>query len=135
MTTIEIAVRSYELDALGHVNQAVYHQYAELARIASVEASGLPIADFLTAGYAAVLLESHITFRRELRAGDTVTVSCETKFGAGKTFRAEQKITKLDGTLSAELSCTLGLMDLRERRLVADPRATLESLGADPDAM
>lgn len=134
-TTIEIAVRSYELDALGHVNQAVYHQYAEIARIAAVTASGLTFDDFMRYGIAAVMLESHITFRRELRAGDIVTVNCHTKFGDGKTFRMDQQIVKADGTLSAELTSTLGLMDLSARRLVPDPRAKLQSLGANPDLM
>ena len=134
-TTIEIAVRSYELDALGHVNQAVYHQYAELSRIAAVAASGVTFDDFINSGVAAVMLESHITFRRELRAGDVVTVSCNTKFGTGKTFRMDQQIVKVDGTLSAELTSTLGLMDLRARRLVPDPRSAFQSLGANPDLM
>ena len=124
-------MRSFELDALGHVNQAVYHQYAELARQAAVEEAGGTFDGLLEAGIAPVLLESHINFRRELRARDVVEVSCDTKFGTGKTFRMDELITKLDGTLAAEISCTLGMMDLRARKLVADPRAALESLGVD----
>lgn len=131
VSSIRITVRSFELDALGHVNQAVYHQYGELGRQAAVEAAGGNFDDLIASGVAPVLLESHITFRRELRGRDIVDVSCDTKFGAGKTFRMEQSITKLDGTLAAELSCTLGMMDLRERKLVIDPRAALEAVGVD----
>lgn len=134
-TTIELAVRSYELDALGHVNQAVYHQYAELSRMAAVAASGITFDDFIRSGVAPVMLESTITFRRELRAGDVVTVCCDTKFGPGKTFHMHQQILKPDGTLSAELTSTLGIMDLVARRLVPDPRTTFASLGANPDLM
>ena len=35
-----IEVRGYELDALGHVNHAVYHQYAEVARMKGFVAAG-----------------------------------------------------------------------------------------------
>jgi len=83
----------------------------------------------IAGGIAPVLLEAQISFRRELRAGDVVDVSCDTKFGAGKTFRMEQLITKLDGTLAAEISCTLGMMDLRARKLLVDPRAALRPWG------
>jgi acyl-CoA thioester hydrolase len=131
VTSIRIPVRSVELDALGHVNQSVYHQYGERARQAAVEHAGGRFDELVAGGVAPVLLESHISFRRELRAEDVVDVSCATKFGTGKTFRMEHQITKLDGTLAAEISCTLGMMDLRARKLVADPRAALQTLGVD----
>ena len=135
MTSIRISVRSFELDALGHVNQAVYHQYAELARQAAVEAAGGHFDDLVAGGIAPVLLESHVVYRRELRGRDVVDVSCDTKFGTGKTFRMEQSITKTDGTLAAEITCTVGMMDLAARRLVADPRAALEAIGVDTRKM
>jgi acyl-CoA thioester hydrolase len=131
VTRIRITVDDSELDSLGHVNQSVYHKYAERGRQASVEAAGVTFDDLMAANIAPVLLESHIVFRRELRSGDTVDVSSETKFGPGKTFQMTQLITKLDGTLSAELTCTLGMLDLQARRLLPDPRAAFESLGVD----
>lgn len=131
MTSIRISVRSFELDALGHVNQAVYHQYAELGRQAAMEAAGSDFDALVASGIAPVVLETHIVYRRELRGRDVVDVSCDTKFGTGKTFRMEQKITKADGTLAAEITCTVGMMDLAARKLVADPRAALEAVGAD----
>lgn len=135
MTTVRIEVRSYELDALGHVNHAVYHQYGELARVAAMDAAGARLEDFQSQRRGPVLLESHISFRRELRARDVVEVSCEAKFGTGKTFQMRHLITKLDGTVAAEITCTLGIMDLRARRLVADPRTALESMGVDLAAL
>jgi acyl-CoA thioester hydrolase len=52
-------------------------------------------------------------------------------FGSGKTFRMDSTICKLDGTVSAEITCTLGLMDLERRKLVDDPRGHLERGGVD----
>ncbi|WP_033290367.1 acyl-CoA thioesterase [Amycolatopsis jejuensis] len=124
-----LKVRTYELDVLGHVNHAVYHSYGEVARLEAFEASG--DADLRASGLAVVLLESHIVYRRELRAGDEVDVSCDLTFGDGKVFWATNLITKLDGTLSAEIKCTCGLMDLDKRKLVADPRGRFEQAGVD----
>ncbi|HEV2778677.1 MAG TPA: acyl-CoA thioesterase [Actinophytocola sp.] len=126
-----ITVRSYELDALGHVNHAVYHQYAEVARGDAFEAAGCAWDSLFESRTGPVLLESHITFRRELRKGDIVDVSCSAKFGTGKTFQLRQQITKLDGTVAAEITSTVGLMDLDARRLLPDPAAVLERAGVN----
>jgi acyl-CoA thioester hydrolase len=124
-----ISVRGYELDSLGHVNHAVYHQYAEVARQEAFEAAGCRWDNLVAANAGPVLLETHVVFRHELRQGDVVDVSCAAKFGTGKTFLLEQHITKLDGTLAADITCTFGLMDLHARRLLPDPRAALISAG------
>lgn len=127
--TIRIVVRSYELDALGHVNHAVYHQYAEVARVSAFHAAGCDWNRLVVERAAPALLSTTVNFRRELGAGDEVDVSCEIKFGTGKTFEIETMITKADGTLAAEVFCVLGIMDLDARKLFADPRAVLESAG------
>ena len=122
-------MRQYELDALGHVNQAVYHSYAEVSRLEAFEAAGnAKVGEDNT---APVLLESHIVYRRELRGGDVVDITCDTTFGEGKVFWMTSQILKLDGTLSAEVKCTLGVMDLERRKLVADPRGLFERAGLD----
>ncbi|WP_329071998.1 acyl-CoA thioesterase [Amycolatopsis sp. NBC_01480] len=124
-----LKVRQYELDALGHVNQAVYHSYAEVSRLEAFEAAGnTKVGEDNT---APVLLESHIVYRSELRGGDVVDVTCDTTFGEGKVFWMTSRILKLDGTLSAEVKCTLGVMDLERRKLVADPRGLFERAGLD----
>jgi acyl-CoA thioester hydrolase len=129
--SVRIEVRGYELDALGHVNHAVYHQYAEVARTKAFVVAGCDWDALTERRTAPVLLTTTVNFRRELRANDEVDVSCTAKFGDGKTFTLEQLITKADGTLSAEVYCVLGMMDLDARKLHADPRAVLESTGFD----
>ena len=123
-----IKVRHYELDTLGHLNHAVYHSYGEVSRLELMEKAGALNA---ISGFAAVLLESHIVFRREIRAGEELDVTCDVKFGSGKTFSMDTNIYKADGTLAAEITCTLGLMDLERRKLVADPRGRFAEAGAD----
>ncbi|GAA3293761.1 hypothetical protein GCM10020295_16490 [Streptomyces cinereospinus] len=52
--------------------------------------------------------------------------------GRGKTFRIVQQVRTADGTVAAEIEAVSGLMDLKERRLVADPRERFRQLAADP---
>jgi len=133
--SVRIEVRGYELDTLGHVNHAVYHQYAEVARTKAFGAAGCDWDTLMERKTGPVLLSTTVNFRGELRAGDEVDVTCVAKFGTGKTFTLEQLITKADGTPSAEVSCVLGVMDLDARKLFADPRAVLESAGFDPTVL
>lgn len=85
-------------------------------------------------GVGPVTLETTVRYRRELRAGDEVDVSCTFVWTEGKTFRIEQSVRKADGTLAAEVTGVGGLMDLKERRLVADPREYFRALASDPRA-
>ncbi|MEU6559557.1 acyl-CoA thioesterase [Nocardia nova] len=116
-----VTVRGYELDVNGHLNQAVYHQYAEHARWELLRAAGLVPDKMQLSGLGPVVLESTVKYRRELHLCDEITITCECRWGDGKVFWMDQQIRKLDGTVSAEVSVVLGLMDLRARKLVPNP--------------
>ncbi|MFJ3038924.1 MULTISPECIES: acyl-CoA thioesterase [Streptomyces] len=130
--SVPVTVRGYETDTQGHLNQSVYLNYAEHARWSLLQAAGIRQADLVARGVGPVALETTIRFRRELLAGDEVTVTCAFEWSKGKTFRIRQLITKTDGTVAAEVEGVGGLMDLRERRLVADPRQRFKELAAEP---
>ncbi|BET46754.1 acyl-CoA thioesterase [Kitasatospora aureofaciens] len=130
--SVPVTVRGYETDTQGHLNQSVYLNYAEHARWSLLQAAGIRQADLVARGVGPVALETTIRFRRELLAGDEVTVTCAFEWGEGKTFRIRQFITKTDGTVAAEVEGVGGLMDLRERRLVPDPRQRFKELAAEP---
>ena len=132
MFQVRITVRGYELDSLGHLNQAVYLQYAEHARWEILRAAKLTQETLLGSGIAPVVLETTIKYRRELRAGDEVDVSCEFRWGDGRTFGMHQEIRKTDGTLAAELDGVGGLIDLKTRKLVADPRERWKAITPEP---
>ncbi|MFB7617227.1 acyl-CoA thioesterase [Kitasatospora sp. NPDC056181] len=130
--TVRVTVRGYETDAQGHLNQAVYLQYAEYARWEYLQSAGVRQADLLAKGIGPVVLETTVKYRRELRAGDEVDVSCRFVWGGGRTFELVQAITRTDGVLAAEVTCVGGFLDLTERRLVADPREPMLALALDP---
>ncbi|MEU5281259.1 acyl-CoA thioesterase [Streptomyces asoensis] len=130
--SVRITVRGYETDVQGHLNQSVYINYAEHARWSLLQAAGISQAGLAARGVGPVALETTIRYRRELLAGDEVDVTCVFEWGGGKTFRIEQTITKTDGTVSAQLSAVGGLLDLKTRRMVADPQEHFKELAADP---
>ncbi|SNX64895.1 acyl-CoA thioester hydrolase [Streptomyces sp. TLI_55] len=129
---VPVTVRGYETDVQGHLNQSVYLNYAEHARWSLLRAAGITQAGLIGSGVGPVALETTIRYRRELLAGDEVEVSCAFEWGEGKTFRIQQTIRKTDGTVAAEIAAVGGLMDLKERRLVTDPRKYFKELAADP---
>jgi acyl-CoA thioester hydrolase len=131
--SVPVVVRGYETDTQGHLNQAVYLQYAEHARWSMLQKAGIRQQDLLERNLGPVALEVTVRYRRELRAGDEVEVTCAFLWGEGKTFRIEQTILTADGTVAAEVSGVGGLMDLERRRLVPDPRERFTALADAPE--
>ena len=126
-----IKVRLYELDPLGHLNHAVYHSYAEVARIEALDQAARGSTALRDQNVAPVLLASQINYRREIVLGETVEVTAKAKFGTGKTFQMEQNIYKAEDVLAADLTLTIGVMDLDRRKLIQDPRGFFERAGYD----
>ncbi|MDQ0798048.1 thioesterase family protein [Streptomyces sp. B1I3] len=133
--SVDVTVRGYELDTQGHLNQAVYLQYAEHARWELLRDAGVPQEKLLAEGVGPVQLEVTVKYLRELRGGDRVRVSCAFVYGPGKTFEVRQRITKEDGTVAAEIDAVGGVLDLSARRLIADPAGRLASLAEKPELL
>jgi acyl-CoA thioester hydrolase len=130
--SVRVRVRGYELDTQGHLNWAEYLHYAEHARWEFLAAAGITQEGLLATGFGPVVLDVSVQFRRELRGGDEVDVSCAFVFGGGKTFEILQDFRRPDGRVAASLSSTSGLLDLRERRLTDDPARHLRALATNP---
>ena len=130
--SIRIKVRGYEVDTQGHLNQAVYLQYAEQARWELLAAAGIPQDELLATGFGPVVLETRIRYRRELRGGDEVDVGCAFAFDDSKLFQIRQVFRRPDRRITADLTTTGGLLDLTERKLVDDPGARFRALAKDP---
>ncbi|MGW5668294.1 acyl-CoA thioesterase [Micromonospora sp. NPDC003776] len=128
---VRVTVRGYELDTQGHLNQAVYLQYSEHARWECLRAAGISQDRLIASGVGPVALEVTVRYLRELRGGDEVDVSCEFRWGEGKTFQIVQELTRPDGTQVATVTGVGGLLDLSTRRLVPDPRERFRALASD----
>ncbi len=67
-------VRSYELDALGHANHAVYLNWLEQARWDALDAAGLPAAEILRRGWGIHVVRIEVDYRAECRLGDGIRI-------------------------------------------------------------
>lgn len=133
--SLRIAVREYELDTRGHLNQAVYLHYCEYALWEVLLAAGIPGDKLLAGGVGPAQLECTLKFKREVQGGERIDVVCTFEWGTGKTFRLRQDIRKADGTLACEVTGTIGLLDLTRRTLVTDPGGYLRKLAEDPSVI
>jgi acyl-CoA thioester hydrolase len=121
---VTIPIRWRDVDAYGHVNNAVFLTYLEEARDRLVESLfGERAWDFVIARVA-------IDYRSELNQSDReVVVRCGvTGFGTSSVRTAEQVLA--DGRLSAEAESVIVARDPstgRSRPLTDDERTTLEA--------
>jgi acyl-CoA thioester hydrolase len=70
--TLELAVRDYELDSEGIVNNAVYLHYLEHTRHAFVKREGIPFGSLTSDGLVPVVRRMEIDYRTPLRTGDVM---------------------------------------------------------------
>jgi len=133
--SVLISVRAYEIDSNGHVNSAVYLQYAEHCRWEFLAAAGVDHAALAARGVGPVFLETVLRYRDELRYPDTVAVTCEMRWGTGKTFRVQQRMARPDGGLVAEVDSVGGLIDLATRKLVEQPVVHYRAICRTPSVL
>jgi acyl-CoA thioester hydrolase len=102
--TVRYAVRQYELDVLGHVNNAVYLNWAEQAGIDHTEGLGFGRAWSLAQGGAWVVREHHVTYHRPIEYGDVVAVTTiPQELGGVRGVRRTEIRREADDVLAAEI--------------------------------
>jgi acyl-CoA thioester hydrolase len=133
--SVTLTVRHYETDFNGHVSNAVYYEWADQARTEYLLRAGIDREAFLRRGKGPVILEAHMRYLAELRAGQEVRVTCEPEYGEGKTMTILQRYLHADDRPAAELSLVMGMFDLATRRLADDPYGVLRALAREPDLL
>ena len=73
--TTRLRVRHYEMDALGHVNNAVYLHYLELAAVEHSEQLGFTLERYRELGGVFVMRRMEIDYRRSAVAGDVLNIT------------------------------------------------------------
>ncbi len=124
---IRLQIRWRDMDAYGHVNNAVYLNYLEEARDAWVQRVLGPVSEDT---WHFVLARVAIDFRSELKQDDReILVRCRLDSIGRSSIRTREEIRKLDGTLSAEAASVIVPRDPesgRSRPLTEAERAALE---------
>jgi acyl-CoA thioester hydrolase len=92
--TVEIDVRFADTDAMGHVNNAVYLTYCEMARIRYwTDVTGEPIAPGHEGAESLILAEARITYRAPVFHGERVTVETRATRLGRASFVLEHRLT------------------------------------------
>jgi acyl-CoA thioester hydrolase len=132
--TLQVATRWNDMDAYGHINNAVYLTYLEEARDRALSQilAGVP-GD---TGYVIVRVE--VDYRHELTREDgPVTVSTAFTSLGRSSVRTRESIHGADGTLAIEAVAVLAKFDRETRKSIPwneDERAAFLRVGALPRA-
>ncbi len=91
---VEIDVRFRDTDAMGHVNNAVYLTYCEMARIRYwTDVTGEPVAPGHEGAESLILAEARITYRAPVYHGERVTVETRATRIGRSSFTLEHRLT------------------------------------------
>jgi acyl-CoA thioester hydrolase len=122
-----IEIRWRDVDAYGHVNNAVYLNYLEEARDAWVQ----QVLGKVTDTWDFVLARVAIDFLAELTQGDgAVLVRCSLDGIGRSSMRTREEVVKLDGTVSARAESVIVPREPAaggSRPLTDDEREALEA--------
>jgi acyl-CoA thioester hydrolase len=113
-------VRLRDIDAFGHVNNAVYSTYLEQARLG-----------VLGQLWSVILARVEIDFRSEIRLGDDVEVHSRCSRIGTKSFELEHEIRVGDRVAAGAKSVLVGF-DYETRRSAPLPDDLKERLSGSP---
>jgi YbgC/YbaW family acyl-CoA thioester hydrolase len=109
--TAKLTVRNHELDAYNHVNNSVYLNYLECARMEYLRAIGFDYEGFFNEGFFLYITHIDIHYRASARLFDELSVEVEPiKLGKlSGTFR--QTITNQNGEICADADVSWGCVN------------------------
>jgi thioesterase-3 len=114
--TIQLIVRSTEIDVNGHVNNAKYLEYLEWGREEWYDTAGLHYEVFSQMGIQTVTVNININYRQECKQGDKLSVQTRSANIGHTSYVLQQEISNQRGELCADASVTCVTMDLITRK-------------------
>ena len=106
----ELKVRGYELDSFGHVNNAVYMQYAEAALWNFFKSTGM-LDNMQKEELSPVILESTQRYIHELKMLDEVRIDSELTCSCGIVRYKHSIINKATGLVSCKIKGKLAYVN------------------------
>jgi len=131
LITYRLQVREYELDQFGHVNNAVYLQYAEAAKWDFFrKINALDQVNSLEC--FPVLMENSVRYIHELKAGDIVRIDTKWK-STGRILHFRHVLfNETDGVISSKVSGKIMFTD-RSRVMHDIPECIMKYLEEHAD--
>ena len=109
-----LTVRSYECDSYRHVNNAVYLQYLEYARMEFLKDFNFKYKEFIDAGYFIVVVRIAIDYKLPAFLYDELTIETEPQKRRKASGVFYQRILRGD-TLIAEADVTWAILNHQGR--------------------
>lgn len=100
--SFNIEVRTYELDSYNHVNNAVYLQYFEYARMKFLEKIGFDYQALINDGYLLYVTKATISYKHSAFLFDTLTIEVESKKLGAVSGTIVEVACNQHGTICAE---------------------------------
>ena len=123
-TTAEVRWR--DLDAMNHVNNAVYFTYLEQARVHYLRE--LELAPDMPAGVGFILAEASCQYKSPLTLGERVTIRIRVSSLGDSSFAFAYHVKGEDGRLVAEAHSTQVCYDYGEKHSVPLPDAWRQTI-------
>jgi Predicted thioesterase len=113
-------VRWSDLDANGHVNYAAYIDAAGDLRYRFFIEHGFPPEKFEQIGIGPVYTSIHAQFLREVRMGETVTITCALRglSPLGGHWKVHHEVLKANGKKAVSIEIEGAILDLTTRKPV-----------------
>lgn len=125
-----LTIRELHLDSFGHVNNAVYAQLYEEARWDFITQNNYGLEKIKEIQIGPVILDMKIRFKRELLNREVIKIKSKTiALVSSKIMVLEQVMHKPDGKVASEAEFTVGLFDMKERKLVDATPEWLHAIG------
>jgi len=125
----ELAIHERHLDTFRHVNNATYLELLEEARWDVITRNGYGLEVIEERQLGPTILRVDLRFRREIKNRQRITIRSWTESYSGKICTFEQQMLDEQQNLCCEATFTLGLFDLRARRLVLPTAEWLRAVG------
>ena len=123
----ELTTRSYECDSYGHINNAVYLNYLEYARIRLFDELPVPYEELRRRGVGFVVTRICIDYRHQVRSGETLRI--ETRPLKKERVRVVFQQSLYRGEqLVAEAEVTWACIDGRGRLIRIPPELDIPEL-------
>lgn len=119
------------LDIFGHMNHANYLEMFEQARWEFITKRGYGLNKILQTQIGPTILDASIRYKRELRLREKIKIESICPEYKGKIGKVFQRMIKENGEEAATLEITVGLFDMRTRRLISATDEWLFALGAE----
>lgn len=126
-----LVVHEDDIDQYGHVNNAKYLIYYEQCRrvYATSRGYGPEVVKELQQG--PIVLEAHVKFKKELSAGDEVSISYLPEPTSRRFFNVHQEMFNPKGEICSSAKYVMAFFDLKERKIIPFNDHWKRVVGAD----